>query len=78
MSPTTITVLSTPTCQRCKAVDRYLSDHDADHDYIDLTDPANEEWRRWFESEGYREVPVTVLGGERVLGFDPDALARLF
>lgn len=79
MSPTTITVLSTPTCQRCKLVDRYLTDHgDGSHDYIDVTDPANSEWRDWLESEGIKEVPVTLLHDERVIGFNPDALARLF
>lgn len=78
MSPDTITVLSTPTCSRCKLVMRKLSEADVEFDHIDVTDPANGEWRAWLESEGVKEVPVTVLREQRVLGFDPDALERLF
>jgi glutaredoxin len=27
-------------------------------------------------AEGYRTVPVTVIGSQRVVGFDPEALTR--
>ena len=73
-----LVVLSTPTCHRCKAVARKLTEAGVDHEYLDVTDPINSEWRDRMVERGLTQVPQTVRGDTWVEGFDPDALERLF
>ena len=73
---TKLTVLSTPSCQRCKAVARKLDDAGVDYDYGDLTEDA--EWYATFKERGLSNVPQTVRGDTWVEGFDPDAIEKLF
>lgn len=78
MSPDTITVLSTPSCQRCKTVARHLEARGVAFDYVDVTTPEGEAWRDEMVGRNLANVPQTVLGEEWIEGVDFDAINRLF
>ena len=78
MSPDTITVLSTPSCQRCKTVARHLDARGIAYEYIDVTLPENADWAGEMGDRSLRNVPQTILGDEWIEGVDFDAINRLF
>lgn len=74
----TVVVLSTPGCQRCKFVERYLDDHGFAFEHVDLTTPEGEAWLKEFRDRNLTNVPQTVSGETWVEGVDLDAINRLF
>jgi glutaredoxin len=74
----TIVVLSTPGCQRCKFVERYLDDKGVTVTHIDLSLPENSEWLALFRERNLTNVPQTVSGETWVEGVDLDSINRLF
>lgn len=71
-----ITIVSTPTCFKCKLAARYLEERNIPFNYIDAT--SDPEWADWMAEQGLRNVPQIVKGDERVEGLDFDSIARLF
>lgn len=74
--PNVITVLSTPSCYRCKTVVRHLENKGIQFEYIDVT--KDEDWANWMRENGLSAVPQTIKGEERVEGVDFDSINRLF
>lgn len=73
---TTLFVLSTPTCYRCKTVAKHLDAKGVEYVYVDVAEDA--EWAAWMRENGLSQVPQTVRGAERVEGVDFDGINRLF
>jgi glutaredoxin len=72
----TITVLSTPTCQRCKIVAKHLESRGVEFNYVNVQEDA--EWAAWMQENSLTNVPQTIKGDARVEGVDFDAINRLF
>ena len=75
----TITVLSTPTCHKCKFVAKHLDAKGVDYEYIDLSLPENAAWVELFRARGLTNVPQTFKGdSEWIEGVDFARIEALF
>ena len=70
-----IIVYSKPNCVRCEMVKRYLNDKGVPFEVIDVLE--DNKALASLRDEGYAELPVVDIGGERHSGFRPDVLARM-
>ena len=70
-----ITVLSQPGCQPCKAVARYLDKREIDYTYIDVTQDADAFAK--IRDLGYQQTPVVIAGDVHFGGFQPTKLDAL-
>lgn len=64
-----VEIYTTPSCTYCKMLRKYLDAHGVE--YIEHNIAANEETRAAFYASGARGVPVTVIGDQRIQGFNP-------
>lgn len=72
-----VTVYTTPTCPWCHRLKDFLRARGIAFTEVDVSrDPAAA--RRLVELTGARSVPVTVADGRTVVGFDREALEKLF
>ena len=60
-----IKVYTTPTCAYCHALMNWLDDLGIEYQEMDAT-----------KEPGITAVPVTVIGDERIVGFDRPAIKR--
>ncbi|MCD2099554.1 glutaredoxin family protein [Rhodococcus qingshengii] len=70
-----ITVLSQPGCQPCKAVARYLDKREIDYTYVDVTQDADALAK--IRDLGYQQTPVVIAGDEHFSGFQPTRLDQI-
>jgi len=71
-----IKVFSTPTCPYCQRLKSFLKEKGLQFEEIDLT--ANRErLQEMIKLSGQGGVPVTVVDGEVVVGFDRPRLEKL-
>ncbi|QAT16324.1 NrdH-redoxin [Candidatus Velamenicoccus archaeovorus] len=64
-----VKVYSTPTCPYCIRAKKYLSDKGVDFENIDVS--ADEEaLKQMVDVSGQMGVPVLVIDGEVIVGFD--------
>lgn len=68
-----VTVYTTPTCPWCGKVKDYLGDKGVAFDEVNVASDR-EGARRMIELTGQRAVPVTVIGNDFVVGYDPEKL----
>lgn len=68
-----IKVYTTATCPWCTKVKNYLSDKGLEYQEIDVGKDS-ESAREMVAMTGQRNVPVTVINGEVIVGFDQEAL----
>lgn len=71
-----ITVYSSPTCPHCRALKEYLDKKGVaytDHNVVDDMQAREE----MFKLTGKMAVPVVVVNGEVILGFDRAKLEKL-
>lgn len=64
-----VEIYTTPSCSYCKMLRKYLDAHGVE--YIEHNIAASEETRAAFYASGARGVPVTVIGDQRIQGFNP-------
>lgn len=72
-----ITVYSSPTCPHCRALKDYLDKKGVaytDHNVVDDAQAREE----MFKLTGKMAVPVVVVDGEVIMGFDRAKLEKLF
>lgn len=62
-------IYTTPSCPYCKALRKYL--HARGIEYIEHNIAASQQTREAFYATGAHGVPVTVIGGQRIHGFNP-------
>ena len=70
-----VEVFSSYTCKYCVELKDYLTEHNVD--YIEYNISRDEEARRNLIKLGYMSVPVTLINGNHVLGFDKLRIRQL-
>ena len=70
-----ITVYSKPNCVRCEMAKRYLNDKGVPFEEVDVFE--NAEALQMLRDEGYSEMPIVDINGERHTGFQPNVLAKV-
>jgi glutaredoxin 3 len=71
-----VTIYSTPTCHFCNLAKEYFDENGIKYESFDVA--GNMEKRKeMMEKSGQLGVPVILVGGEVVVGFDRPKLARL-
>ncbi|MCL6472353.1 MAG: glutaredoxin family protein [Firmicutes bacterium] len=69
----TVKVYTTPTCAFCTLVKNFLTDMGVEYEEIDLVaDPARVS--ELVEVSGQLAVPVTVIDGQVIIGYDRGSL----
>ena len=71
----TVEVFSSDTCKYCVELNDYLKEHNVE--YIEYNISRDEEARRNLIKLGYMSVPVTLINGNHVLGFDKLRIRQL-
>lgn len=70
-----VTIYSTPTCVHCKAAKAYMTENNIP--FTEKNVMEDTEARNWMQERGYRGVPVIVVDGEEMLGFDPQKFSEM-
>ena len=70
-----VEVFSSDTCKYCVELKDYLKEHNVEH--IEYNISRDEEARRNLIKLGYMSVPVTLINGNHVLGFDKLRIRQL-
>lgn len=70
-----VTIYTSPTCVHCKAAKAFMADNNIAYTEKDVA--ADTEARKWMLDRGYRGVPVIVVDGEEIIGFDQKKLSEL-
>ena len=70
-----VEVFSSDTCKYCVELKDYLKEHNVE--YIEYNISKDEEARRNLIKLGYMSVPVTLINGNHVLGFDKLRIRQL-
>lgn len=69
----TVKVYTTPSCPYCKQVKKYLKENDVD--FVEYNVAANKEKaKEMIQKTGQRGVPVTLINGEAIVGFNQAAI----
>lgn len=70
-----VEVFSSDTCKYCDELKSYLKANNIE--YVEYNISKNEEARRNLIKLGYMSVPVTLINGNHVLGFDQLRIRQL-
>lgn len=70
-----IKIFTTDTCPHCQSVKEYLTSKG--FVYIEKNVQKDKEARQELIKKGYRGVPIIVINGEDVIGFDKEKLDKL-
>ena len=74
-SDATVKIYTMPACGYCKQVKRHLSKYEIPFEEINLKE--DKDGQKFMNERGYTGVPVTVIKGEEVVGFDLDKIDQL-
>ncbi len=70
-----VTIYTSPTCVHCKAAKAFMQENNIPYTEKDVM--ADEEARSWMLERGYRGVPVIVVDGQEMMGFDAQKLSEM-
>ena len=70
-----VEIYTSDTCIQCKTAKEYLKNNNID--YIEYNISSNQEYKRELIRKGYLSVPVLVIDGQDVLGFDLPRIKQL-
>lgn len=70
-----VKIYTMPACGYCKQVKRHLSKHGIPFEEINLKE--DKDGQKFMNERGYTGVPVTVIKGEEIVGFDLDRVNKL-
>ena len=71
-----VIIYTTPTCGYCRATKEFFKEHNVSYTEYDVsTDSAKA--HEMIEESGQMGVPVIIIGGELVIGFDRPKLENL-
>ena len=71
-----VTIYSTPTCHFCSLAKDYFKENNIQFDAFDVASDL-EKRREMVEKSGQLGVPVIIIDGEVIVGFDRPHLAEL-
>ena len=68
-------IYTTPTCMYCRAAKEFFKENNINYTEFDVsTDPAKRE--EMIQKSGQMGVPVIMIGGEMVVGFNRDKISQ--
>ena len=70
-----VEIYTRDTCVQCKHAKEYLKNNGID--FIEYNISNNQEYKRELIKKGYLSVPVLVIDGQDVLGFDLNRIKQL-
>lgn len=70
-----VVVYSSNTCNYCAVLKKYLTDNNIE--FISKNISEDKEAKKELMSMGFMSVPLTVIGEEKLVGFDEKKLAEL-
>lgn len=70
-----VDIFTTSTCQYCHSAKEFFTKHNVDFTEHNVTTDPNA--RRQLMEKGYRSVPVIVIDGEYLVGFNEAKVAGL-
>jgi glutaredoxin len=70
-----VEVFSSDTCKRCVDLKKYLKENNIE--YVEYNISKDQEARKNLIQLGYMSVPVMIIEGEHVLGFDTVRIQQL-
>ena len=70
-----IEIYTSDTCIQCKKAKEYLQNNNLE--FIEYNISANQEYKRELIKKGYLSVPVIVVEGQDILGFDLTRIKQL-
>ncbi len=70
-----VTIYTSDTCPHCIAAKEYLSEKGVDYEEKNVQ--SDSDARNELIQKGYRGVPVIVVDGEEIVGFDKNKLEDL-
>lgn len=70
-----VEVFSSDTCKRCVDLKKYLKQNNIE--YVEYNISKDQEARKNLIQLGYMSVPVMIIEGEHVLGFDTVRIQQL-
>ena len=71
-----VTIYSTPTCHYCNLAKDYFNENGIKYEAFDVASDL-EKRREMVEKTGQLGVPVIIIDGEVVVGFDKDHIAGM-
>ena len=70
-----IEIYTSDTCIQCKKVKEYFQNNNLE--FIEYNISSNQEYKRELIKKGYLSVPVIVVEGQDILGFDLTRIKQL-
>ena len=70
-----IEIYTSDTCIQCKKAKEYLKENNID--FIEYNISSSQEHKRELIKKGYLSVPVIVVDGQDILGFDLNRIKQL-
>ena len=71
-----VTIYSTPTCHYCNLAKEYFDENEVKYESFDVASNL-EKRREMMERSGQLGVPVILVDGEVIVGFDKSRLSQL-
>lgn len=70
-----VEIYTSDTCIQCKKAKEYLQNNNIE--FIEYNISSNQEYKRELIKKGYLSVPVIVVDGQDILGFDLNRIKQL-
>lgn len=70
-------IYTTPTCIFCHALMEWLDSEGFEYEQIDVSDPANHAKAEEVLGHPIEGVPVSIVDGQEILGFDRPAFKKI-
>lgn len=71
-----VIVFSKNHCAQCRMVKNFLTKHEINFTEINVEEDENSKYVDDLKNEGIRQLPVTLINGEIILGFAPNLLGK--
>ena len=70
-----VEIYTSDTCIQCKKAKEYLQNNNIE--FVEYNISSNQEYKRELIKKGYLSVPVIVVDGQDILGFDLTRIKQL-
>ena len=70
-----VEIYTSDTCIQCKKAKEYLRNNNIE--FVEYNISSNQEYKRELIKKGYLSVPVIVVDGQDILGFDLTRIKQL-
>jgi len=70
-----VEIYTSDTCIQCKKAKEYFQNNSIE--FVEYNISSNEEFKRELIKKGYLSVPIIVVDGQDILGFDVNRIKQL-